>query len=148
MLRSAPQRSNACQEGIAKFLTEAVLYQADHVGRGRLDLSDRNNKIYAAYLRSAVAGTQRIFGQYLQPSPPGTGSGTDRRQGRRSLSKCGRALREANQAGFDNAIMLDPIGNVAEFATANLFMAKDGAVKTRLERHSERHYPPAYHLAA
>jgi branched-chain amino acid aminotransferase len=26
--------------------------------------------------------------------------------------------------------MLDPLGNVAEFATANLFMAKDGVVKT------------------
>lgn len=42
----------------------------------------------------------------------------------------GRALREANQAGFDNCIMLDPVGNVAEFATANVFMAKDGVVKT------------------
>mgnify|MGYP003649291867 CR=1 FL=1 len=30
----------------------------------------------------------------------------------------GRALREANEAGFDNAIMLDPVGNVAEFATS------------------------------
>lgn len=42
----------------------------------------------------------------------------------------GRALREANEAGFDNAIMLDPVGNVAEFATSNVFMAKDGLVKT------------------
>ncbi|WP_420403440.1 branched-chain amino acid aminotransferase [Nisaea sp.] len=42
----------------------------------------------------------------------------------------GRALREANQAGFDNAVMLDPIGNVAEFATANIFMARDGVVTT------------------
>jgi len=41
-----------------------------------------------------------------------------------------RALREAKAAGFDNAVVLDPIGNVAELATANLFMAKDGAVHT------------------
>jgi branched-chain amino acid aminotransferase len=41
-----------------------------------------------------------------------------------------RILREARGAGFDNALVLDPLGNVAEFATANLFMAKDGVVFT------------------
>ena len=42
----------------------------------------------------------------------------------------GLALREAKERGFDNAIMRDPVGNVAEFATANLFIAKDGVVHT------------------
>ena len=42
----------------------------------------------------------------------------------------GMAMRQAKQRGFTNAVMLDPIGNVAEFATANIFMAKDGAVHT------------------
>jgi branched-chain amino acid aminotransferase len=42
----------------------------------------------------------------------------------------GLALKEARGRGFDNAILLDPIGNVAEFATANLFIAKDGVVST------------------
>ncbi|MHB1218203.1 MAG: branched-chain amino acid aminotransferase [Alphaproteobacteria bacterium] len=41
-----------------------------------------------------------------------------------------RAIREANAAGFDTAIMLDPNGNVAEFATANLFIVKDGVAQT------------------
>lgn len=45
-------------------------------------------------------------------------------------ANAGRALKEANDAGFDNCVVLDPIGNVAEFATANLFLAKDGAVHT------------------
>lgn len=40
------------------------------------------------------------------------------------------ALAEARKRGFENAIMLDPLGNVAEFATANLFLAKDGALHT------------------
>ena len=40
-------------------------------------------------------------------------------------------LGEAKAAGFDNAVVLDPDGNVAEFATANLFfVAADGAVVT------------------
>lgn len=41
-----------------------------------------------------------------------------------------RAIREANAAGFDTAILLDPSSNVAEFATANLFIAKDGVAQT------------------
>ncbi len=41
-----------------------------------------------------------------------------------------RALREAAERGFDNAILRDPLNNVAEFATANLFIAKDGVVHT------------------
>ena len=42
----------------------------------------------------------------------------------------GRMLREANEKGFDTAVVLDPNSNVAEFAAANLFMVKDGSVHT------------------
>lgn len=41
-----------------------------------------------------------------------------------------RALFEAHSRGFDNAIVLDMVGNVAELATSNVFMAKDGVVFT------------------
>lgn len=42
-----------------------------------------------------------------------------------------RALREASAAGYQNAVVLDSDGKVAEFATANLFfVASDGAVVT------------------
>lgn len=42
----------------------------------------------------------------------------------------GMALREASGKGFDNAVVLDAIGNVAELATANVWMVKDGAAHT------------------
>lgn len=42
----------------------------------------------------------------------------------------GLALREAAGRGYQNAVMLDQTGNVAEFATANLFYARDGVVFT------------------
>jgi branched-chain amino acid aminotransferase len=42
----------------------------------------------------------------------------------------GRALLEARSRGFDNCVVCDMLGNVAELATANIFMAKDGAVFT------------------
>ena len=41
-----------------------------------------------------------------------------------------RALREAKSRGFDNCIMRDGLGHVAELANANVFMAKDGIVYT------------------
>jgi branched-chain amino acid aminotransferase len=41
-----------------------------------------------------------------------------------------RALREARARGFDNALVCDALGNVAETATSNVFMAKDGVVHT------------------
>ena len=41
-----------------------------------------------------------------------------------------RMLAEANAKGFDNALVQDSHGNVAESATANAFMVKDGEVFT------------------
>jgi branched-chain amino acid aminotransferase len=40
------------------------------------------------------------------------------------------ALRAARTQGFDNAVMLDANGNVSEFATANIFIVKDGIAAT------------------
>ncbi|GGF45994.1 aminotransferase [Aliidongia dinghuensis] len=42
----------------------------------------------------------------------------------------GRAMAELKARGFDNAVLLDPLGHVAEFASANLFLVKDGVVVT------------------
>jgi branched-chain amino acid aminotransferase len=41
-----------------------------------------------------------------------------------------RALFDARARGFDDAIMCDVLGNVAELATSNIFMVKDGVVST------------------
>jgi branched-chain amino acid aminotransferase len=41
-----------------------------------------------------------------------------------------RALFHAHARGFDNAIVCDVLGNVAELATSNVFMAKGGIVYT------------------
>ncbi|MCZ4352161.1 branched-chain amino acid aminotransferase [Roseovarius aestuarii] len=41
-----------------------------------------------------------------------------------------RMLVEARSKGFDNALVADALGNVAESATANVFMVKDGEVFT------------------
>lgn len=41
-----------------------------------------------------------------------------------------RALFNAHARGFDNAVVCDVLGNVAELATSNIFMAKGGVVYT------------------
>ena len=41
-----------------------------------------------------------------------------------------RAIVEARGRGFDNALVLDMLGNVAETATSNIFMVRDGVVST------------------
>ena len=41
-----------------------------------------------------------------------------------------RMIRAARAKGFDNAISLDPLGNVAETATANIWIVKDGVALT------------------
>lgn len=42
----------------------------------------------------------------------------------------GRAILEVQKRGFQNALVLDMLGNVAELATSNVFIAKDGVVRT------------------
>lgn len=41
-----------------------------------------------------------------------------------------RAMIEAYRRGFDNCLMRDVLGNIAELANANIFMAKDGVAYT------------------
>jgi branched-chain amino acid aminotransferase len=41
-----------------------------------------------------------------------------------------RVMREAKARGFDNALVCDALGNVAETGTSNVFMARDGVVMT------------------
>jgi branched-chain amino acid aminotransferase len=42
----------------------------------------------------------------------------------------GRAITEAKSRGFDNCLVLDMLGNVAETGSSNIFIVKDGQVMT------------------
>ena len=81
---------------------------------------------------------------YIAPFPKPTGTGITlspfRRPTRESAlveAKAGclypnnaRALIEARGRGFDNCLLCDMLGNIAELGTANIFMVKDGVVFT------------------
>lgn len=42
----------------------------------------------------------------------------------------GRAIMDARMRGFDNALVLDMLGNVAETGSSNIFLVKDGVTMT------------------
>lgn len=81
---------------------------------------------------------------FLSPMPPSTGISACLSTRRRpapdmaptnAKAAClypnaGRALHEAAARGFDSAVLCDPVGNVAEFATSNLFIVRDGVALT------------------
>jgi len=81
---------------------------------------------------------------YEAPLPKPTGTAITLSPFRRPTAECApvdakagclypnnfRALMEATERGFDNCLLLDLSGNVAELGTANIFMAKDGVVFT------------------
>ena len=47
-----------------------------------------------------------------------------------------RAIMEAKGRGFDNALVRDMLGNIAETGTSNIFMVKDGVVLTPVPNRS------------
>jgi len=90
------------------------------------------------------ASTRWCLTMYVQPMPvPGATSITLSPFRRPTLetapvdTKAGclypnnaRAMVEAAGRGFDNCLLRDQNGNIAELATANIFMARDGVVYT------------------
>ncbi len=129
---SAQALEKLCWEGIRKFPPGAELYvRPMFFAESGFVAADPNSTVFALVITEA-------------PLPPPTGFSACVSRFRRPLpdtaptdakASClypnaGRALNEAKEKGFDNAIMLDPIGNVAEFATANLWIAKNGEAHT------------------
>jgi branched-chain amino acid aminotransferase len=90
------------------------------------------------------ASTRFLLSLYVAPMQPPTGFSLTVSPYRRpsietmpTNAKAGclypnsaRAIIEARKRGFDNALMLDMLGNVSETATSNIFMVKDGVVLT------------------
>ncbi len=95
-------------------------------------------------VRPEVNSTRWCLTIYVAPIPKPAGSAITLSPYRRPTRECApveakagclypnnaRALIEARARGFDNCLMCDMLGNIAELGTANIFMAKDGVVFT------------------
>jgi branched-chain amino acid aminotransferase len=129
---TGPEIEDLAREGITQFSGDIDLYIMPlmYAEEGFI-MPEPETTQFAMVIREA-------------PVPPPTGFAACRSSFRRpakdmALTECkasslypnvARAIREARSKGFDTSVMMDPSANVAEFAQANLFMMKDGAVHT------------------
>ncbi len=123
------------QEGIARFDKDAALYirpmyWAEEEGPWVQAPDPESTRwcltIYEAPMRKPT-GFSTTLSPYRRPTPETMP--VDAKAGCLYPNNA-RALFEAQARGFDNAIVCDVVGNVAELATSNIFMAKDGVVFT------------------
>lgn len=123
------------REGIARFAPDAELYIRPmywaQTGAGGGVLFDPETTNWCLCIHEA-------------PMPAPNGSAITLSPFRRPTAECApvdakagclypnnsRALIEAASRGFQNCLMLDQLGNVAEFGNSNVFMARDGVVYT------------------
>lgn len=123
------------EEGLRRFPCDAQLYirpmywAEDGLGGGvRFEPNSTNwcLTIYEAPMPAPKGGAITLS-PYRRPSgetaPVGAKASCHYANG-------ARALIEASKRGFDNCLMRDMLGNIAEFANSNAFLAKDGVVFT------------------
>ncbi len=132
----AEQIIELTREGIRKFAPGTALYvkpmywgEADGVSTIMADPDSTRFCLclFEAAMPVPSAGFSVTKGKYRRPSLETMP--TDSKAGCLYPNNA-RILREAKAAGFDNALVLDMLGNVAETATSNIFMVKDGVVRT------------------
>ena len=134
-LMSEEAIAELAREGIKKFKPGAHLYirpmyWAEHNGPGSVPPDPESTRfclsIYEAPLpdMTGVSITRSAFAKPLAMTMP-----IDAKAGCLYPNNA-RALMEARTRGFDNCLLSDMLGNVAELATANVFLARDGVVMT------------------
>jgi branched-chain amino acid aminotransferase len=124
------------REGIKRFERDAALYirpmyWAEEGSPKGLVQPDPESTRWCLTLfvapMPAPAGNSITLSPYRRPTPDS--APVDAKAGCLYPNNA-RALIEARSRGFDNCLMCDPPGNIAELATANVFMVKDGVVFT------------------
>jgi branched-chain amino acid aminotransferase len=121
------------REGVAKFPADAELYVRPLVfGSDGFLIPDPDKSGFALTLFDAPLPAFTGFSACLSVlrRPDANMAPTDAKASALYANST-RAMREAKARGFDQAIVLDSAGNVAEFASSNLFLVtEDGAVVT------------------
>ncbi len=118
--------------GIRRFAPEAVLYiKPVFYGAGPgYDLEAVETR-FVLHLMEAPLGAASGFSATMSPlrRPAASMAPTDAKAAC-LYPNSSRATSEAGRRGFNAAVMRDPDGNIAEFAFANLWIAKDGVALT------------------
>jgi branched-chain amino acid aminotransferase len=132
VIKSAEEIEQIVRDGIAKFPRGAALYLRPMfwAESGFVEVDPDSTK-FCASVYDAPLPAPSGFSICLSPfrKPSYEYAPTDAKAACHYPNSA-RALRDASARGFDNAVMLDPLGHVAELATANLWIAKDGLLST------------------
>jgi branched-chain amino acid aminotransferase len=122
------------RDGARKFGDRAVyvkpMYWAEDDGPATINPDPASTRFCLCLFEAALPppnGSSLTLGVYRRPTIETMP--TDAKAGCLYPNNA-RTMREARSRGFDNALVLDMLGNVAETATANVFMARDGVVLT------------------
>jgi len=126
---------NLAREGIARFSKDVALYirpmyWAEEEGPW-VQAHDPESTRWCLTIYEAPMRTPKGFSITLSPyrRPTFETMPVDAKAGCLYPNNA-RSLFEAHGRGYDNAVVCDMLGNVAELATSNIFMAKDGVVFT------------------
>ena len=131
-LKNAGEIEELTREGIAKFPkgTELYLRPMFWAADGFVDVDPDTTEFSVSVYTSALpkpTGFSITLSPFRRPSLEF--APTDAKAACHYPNSA-RAMRDAKSRGFDNAAMLDALGNVAELSTANIWLVKDGAAHT------------------
>tara|TARA_R110000787_G_scaffold137711_3_gene251325 strand:+ start:923 stop:1780 length:858 start_codon:yes stop_codon:yes gene_type:complete len=129
---SVPDMAALCWEGIEKFPEDAELYVRpmmyfdDGFVAPDLESSQFILSVFEAPMPE-WRGMTAMVSSYRRPTPEAAPTNA---KASCLYPNVGRALNEARGKGYGTAVVLDALGNIAEFATNNLFMVRDGVAMT------------------
>ncbi len=134
----APQLSGAdiqtiAWEGIAMFSRDVAVYVRPTfwAGEGFVMPVPESTQfaltIFESPLPEKEAAFSACFSSFRRPTPESAPTDAKASCLYPNVARC---MQEATKKGYEAAVVLDANGNVAEFATANLFLVKDGVVVT------------------
>jgi branched-chain amino acid aminotransferase len=132
---SAEEITELAREGITKIEAGTALYVRPMMwarnGGPSMVIADPESTAFALCLESRPMPEVNGFSITTTPfsRPMNSMAPTDAKAGCLYPNNA-RMLRSAFERGFDNAVSLDPLGNVAETATSNIWMVKDGVALT------------------
>lgn len=135
-LMAAEQIEALALEGVGKFdggtaIYIKPMYWAEHGTSYSVVAADPDSTRFALCLFEAPMHTARpsslTVSPYRRPNPEVAMTGAKTGS---LYPNSGRMIVEARSRGFDNALARDMNGNVAETASSNIFMVRDGVVMT------------------
>lgn len=129
---TGPEIDALAREGIRQFPKDAELYvRPMYWAEGGFVIPDPDSTRFALVINASPIPEPKGFSVCLSSyrRPAASSAPTDAKASC-LYPNAARALIEARDKGFDNSVVLDLLGNVAELATANLFIVKAGVAIT------------------